>query len=540
MAVADARTADWLSGERYLLAVVVLWLAAAAVMMATLPALPVDETRYLTVAWEMKLSNHWLLPTLNGDPYSHKPPLYFWLINLAWAIFGTEVWSARIVSVLATAGVIAMTWRLGRELFPEHERATPSLAAAILAGPAVFVYGALLMFDQMLALWILVGLCALWRAAVKPSWGAWIVLGLAMGLGLLSKGPVVLLHLLPPALLARFWVPDTAALSMRNWYGPLLASVAIGAVMIFAWAIPAAIVGGPEFAHMIFWKQSAGRMVQAFHHRQPFWFYIPVLAGFLLPLFFWRPLWRAAAKARREPLSPPVRFLLCWLGPTFLAFCLISGKQPHYMLPLMPGVALLAAHVLREADARRGDTWLLCILFAVLFLVLSIGPHVAVWSGLDSPTGFVSQGFGSFHPLISLAAGAAAVALLLRASGIRSQAMAIAAASALLITTVSIQCRRGVFAYYDLAPLGHALEPFEKGPIAIFNQYAGEFGFLARLHHPVETKGRDELKGWLEQNPGGTAILRHDAKERPEAGHAVHAQPFRPNKIFSVLRANPG
>ncbi len=119
----------------------------------------------------------------------------------------------------ATAGVIAMTYRLGRELFSERGNATPSLAVLILAGPAIFIYGALLMFDQLLAVWILLGLCALWRAAVKPSWGAWIMLGLALGLGLLTKGPVVLLHLLPPAVLARFWMPSDAKLSSEAGSG---------------------------------------------------------------------------------------------------------------------------------------------------------------------------------------------------------------------------------------------------------------------------------------------------------------------------------
>jgi 4-amino-4-deoxy-L-arabinose transferase-like glycosyltransferase len=531
-----SRDAGWMQDERALVAALALWLAVAIVMMATLPALPVDETRYLTVAWEMKLSGNWLLPTLNGEPYSHKPPLYFWLINLVWAVVGSEVWAARTVSVAATAGVIAMTYRLGRELFPERDNATPSLAVLILAGPAVFLYGALLMFDQLLAVWILLGLCALWRAAVKPSWGAWIVLGLALGLGLLTKGPVVLLHLLPPAVLARLWMPSDAKLSFRSWFGPLLVSVVIGAVMILGWAIPAAIVGGPEFAHMIFWKQSAGRMVEAFHHRQPIWFYLPVLAGFLLPLFFWRPWWRALAKARHEPLSRPVRFLLCWLGPAFVAFCLISGKQPHYMLPLMPGVALIAASLLGHADVRQGDARFLAIPFAVLFLVLTLGPPVAAWAGLDSPNGFVSKGLGAFHPLLSLAAGALALLLVLRAQGIRTQALAIAASSALLFATIAVQSSRELFKLYDLAPLGKALDPYKQGPIAVFNQYAGEFGFLARLAHPVEAKRSNELKAWLEEHPDGTAILRHNTTEDPEAGTVIYAQPFRPNKTFSVMR----
>ena len=61
------------------------------------PQLPIDETRYISVAWEMHQHHQWLLPTLNGEPYSHKPPLLMWLINLSWFIFGVHDWSARVV-----------------------------------------------------------------------------------------------------------------------------------------------------------------------------------------------------------------------------------------------------------------------------------------------------------------------------------------------------------------------------------------------------------------------------------------------------------
>lgn len=533
------RDAAWMRDEPGLAAVLAIWLAVAAVMMATLPALPVDETRYLTVAWEMKLSGDWLLPTLNGEPYSHKAPLLFWLINVVWVVLSPAVWSARLVPVAATAAVFVLTWRLGRELFADRGTAVPSLAVMLLAGPATFVYGALLMFDQLLTVWTLAAFLALWHAAVRPSWGPWIGLGLALGMGLLTKGPVVLLYVLPPALLARFWVPEGTRLSLKGWFGPLLLSVAIGAAMIFSWAVPAALVGGPEYAHMIFWEQSAGRMVESFHHRQPFWFYLPVLAAFLLPFLFWRPLWRAAARAWRAPLGRPARFLLCWLLPAFVAFCLISGKQPHYMLPLLPGLALLAASLLADDDARRSDAWHVAALFAVLFLVVLAGPPIASWLGHDSPTGFVSRGFGAFNPVITLAAGAAVVGLLLCAATLRAQALAIAASCALLIATVGVQASRGVFSFYDLSPLAAILEPFRQSPVAVFNQYAGEHGFMARMTHPVEQKHRGELGSWLKEHPDGTAILRHDVDEPPEAGRVVYSQPFRPNKIFSVMRAKP-
>ncbi len=72
------------------------WLRVALVAVLTVAALasrtslPVDETRYLAVAWEMWQRGDFLVPFRNGEAYSHKPPLLFWLIHAGWAIFGVN------------------------------------------------------------------------------------------------------------------------------------------------------------------------------------------------------------------------------------------------------------------------------------------------------------------------------------------------------------------------------------------------------------------------------------------------------------------
>src|SRR5262247_2750100 len=54
--------------------------------------IPIDETRYLSVAWEMWLRGDFALPMLNGVPYTHKPPVLFWLMHLGWSVFGVNAW----------------------------------------------------------------------------------------------------------------------------------------------------------------------------------------------------------------------------------------------------------------------------------------------------------------------------------------------------------------------------------------------------------------------------------------------------------------
>ena len=208
----------------------------------------------------MKLSNHWILPTLNGLPYSHKPPLLFWLINLMWGMFGTAVWTARIVSLCTAIAVFLLTGKLAKDLYPDRPyiaRIAPLLA---LASPFYMVYGGMIMFDFLLYAGILMSMIALWRAGHDRNWRNWILFGLAMGFAVLAKGPVILVHTLGPALLAPLWLPR-GLYSKPAWYGRVAIGILVATAVGLAWAIPAAIIGGPEFAHMIFWGQFRDAMV---------------------------------------------------------------------------------------------------------------------------------------------------------------------------------------------------------------------------------------------------------------------------------------
>jgi len=89
-----------------------LWLALLLLSLLTRPLLPVDETRYLAVAWEMWRRGDFLVPYLNGAPYSDKPPLFFWLIHAGWWLFGVTEWWPRCVAALVSLAALWATARL--------------------------------------------------------------------------------------------------------------------------------------------------------------------------------------------------------------------------------------------------------------------------------------------------------------------------------------------------------------------------------------------------------------------------------------------
>ena len=103
------------------------------------PLLPIDETRYAAVAWEMWTRGDFLVPHLNGEPYHHKPPLLFWLMHAGWAVFGVNEWSPRLISPLFAAGTLALVHALGRALWPARPEVA-RMAPFILLSSLLFSY----------------------------------------------------------------------------------------------------------------------------------------------------------------------------------------------------------------------------------------------------------------------------------------------------------------------------------------------------------------------------------------------------------------
>src|SRR5688500_14136832 len=98
------------------------WALLVAAALALRPILPVDETRYLSVAWEMWVRGDFLVPHLNGLPYSEKPPLLFWLFLLGWKVFGVNDWWPRLVPALFALANLLLTAALARRLWPARPR----------------------------------------------------------------------------------------------------------------------------------------------------------------------------------------------------------------------------------------------------------------------------------------------------------------------------------------------------------------------------------------------------------------------------------
>src|SRR6056297_996190 len=138
-----------------------LFLLVVVVALVTRPLMPVDETRYLGVAWEMWQSGSWIVPLLNGEPYSHKPPLLFWLIHAGWALFGVNEITPRLVGPAFALGSLFLIRAVAHRLFPARP-VVASLAPWILAGTIYWLgFATMTMFDQLVVFFVLLGIFGL-------------------------------------------------------------------------------------------------------------------------------------------------------------------------------------------------------------------------------------------------------------------------------------------------------------------------------------------------------------------------------------------
>ena len=508
----NSQTFKNLAGPLLILAVL------TAVALLVRPLTPIDETRYASVAWEMWLKDEYLVLFKNGEPYSHKPPLLFWLYNLGWAVFGINEWWPRLVSPLFSLGGLLLTLSIARRLWPD-EPASHRNALWILGTSLLWmVFSTSAMFDVMLAFFVLLGMRGLLIAADGSMKRGFAWFAFAIGMGVLAKGPVILLHLLPAAVLVPWWAGTfRVSLYWKRWYGAILLAVLGGAAIALAWAIPAAIHGGEEYRNAIFWGQTANRMVDSFAHKRPIWWYLPLLPLLLFPWLLWTGLWSRMTAIRREGLDRGLRFCLAWMAPVFIAFSFISGKQIHYLVPLFPAFALFAGHLL--ARGRAGGIWLPALVSAlvgaamVYFAVAGLPDKLGVWGVLPWWPGAVLLIFALAAPIFG------------RAESLRLSVLAVLGAA--LFALVQVYIAPGAAASYDMHPMANAIKALQEKGVAVANlgKYHAQFQFAGRLEQPLAELAPAEFPAWLEKNPQAAAVIY--VGRRQQLGDVLFSQPYR-------------
>ncbi|MXV45112.1 glycosyl transferase [Saccharibacter sp. 17.LH.SD] len=331
-----------------ILALLTLFLALPGRL--TLPPLDRDEPRYMEATEQMLSSGNFLDIRFQNQPRYLQPAGIYWLeassVKCAELFFGPhirhEAWPYRIPSLINASLIVPLTAWIGACLFSGE---VGILAALFLMASTVFAAESrMATIDTTLLLDILVVEALLLRhfqdrnthqqTQRRFTWAYW----LAMGVGLMLKGPIVLI----PGL----GTPIALSLVERNFSLWRRLSPQWGWILMIAVGLPWCI-GIGIVSHGAFFTHAIGHnLLGKIGHAQESHGFPPGYYLLIALLSFW-PGSLFAARALpgiwHHRRTPSVRFLLCWIIPHWIFFELLATKLPHYVLPTYPALAILTA-----------------------------------------------------------------------------------------------------------------------------------------------------------------------------------------------------
>jgi 4-amino-4-deoxy-L-arabinose transferase-like glycosyltransferase len=341
--------------------------------LGSLPLVGPDEPRYAQVAREMLARRDFISPTLGGLPWFEKPPLLYWMMILAYRVLGVSEYAARIGPALCGLATAAFIYWIGRVVADSVQERNVDVAPNIgrwsalawlsSVGAIGFSRGAT--FDIVLTMTISGALACFFvsearRGRHDSGSVNWLFAGfyLFVGLSLLAKGLIGLVLIFGVIgsyfllrrewprrafLFSLIWGLPAAVLLASMWYGPMIAR--------HGWTFIDQFIIQHHFARFVSNK---------FHHPEPFYFYLPVLIGLALPwtivlggaLFSSRRWnWRGESSLDRARVCA-----LAWVLVPLIFFSFSGSKLAGYIVPALPGVALLVGErIACFISSERGE-----------------------------------------------------------------------------------------------------------------------------------------------------------------------------------------
>ena len=315
-----------------------------------------EEGRYVGIAWEMLRSGHWLVPTEDGLPFFHKPPLFYWLTAASMRLFGTNAAAARLAPILgATLGAaglyfISRCWA--------GERVARWTTLVIMTVPFFFAGAQFANLDMLVAAFMALAILFAAHAALRarerrPHRAAIVTAWAAAALGLLAKG---LIGVVLPGFVILVWLVATRqARLVLALLSPL--GLAVFVLVAAPWFV-AVQMQYPGFAHFFFVYQHFERFAAGgFNNAQPWWFFIVTLPLLTLPWSLW--LVRSTLRARPgEPVETSLwrQLMWIWLAVVLVFFSIPQSKPIGYAMAVLFPVAFLVgdavASVTRDGTRR--------------------------------------------------------------------------------------------------------------------------------------------------------------------------------------------
>jgi 4-amino-4-deoxy-L-arabinose transferase-like glycosyltransferase len=469
-----------------------------------IPPVDRDEARFAQATKQMIETDDYIDIRFQDEARYKKPVGIYWLqaavVEMAEAVGDpnarTKIGLYRIPSLIGAIGAVLVTYWAALAFVSRRAAlmAGAMMATSILLG----VEARLAKTDAMLLLTTVAALGAMARAYLVeqgdratgvPPWVVAAIFWSAVAVGILIKGPMILMFVGFAA------VTLMAADRSAHWLWRLKPAVGVpfALALVLPWLVAIVIRSDGGFltdslGQDMFAKVTGG---QETHGLPPgfyfaaFWetfFPGAMLAGLAAPA-----VWRARTE-------PGCRVLLAWVVPSWIVFELVPTKLPHYVLPLYPALAILIAGVIdshslsRSPWLVRGTIWWFILMMIVALLLIAL--QIIVGQRL----GLLTWSFAAAAVIFSLFAW-----LLYQVDGAEASLMRAAAASLMLSLAaygVTFPGLRGLFPSVSLANYLHSAGCADPVAVTVgFHEPSLVFLAGTNINHGVGSGAADFLLG---------------------------------------------
>lgn len=293
------------------------------------------------------------VPHFLDDLRTEKPPLIYWCQAAAMKVLGQNAFAARLPSAVGMTLVLTL---LAVVLYRAVGPVRATWTVFILATSALTIMSAkMCLTDAVLLLWITIALACVYAVyRGNRSWLVTIILWAALGLGGLTKGPIVLavVAVTLAALLILDFFPGRRLhigwwLGLRPWVGAVILAAIAGP---WLWVVNHR---APTFLHRIFATAERHLAAGALKHTGPPGYYLATIWGLFFPWCLLLPTTLVIAWRNRH--LPIIRFCLAIVIGVWVFQELMKTKLPFYLLPAFPALALLTADALVRCLRRAYD-----------------------------------------------------------------------------------------------------------------------------------------------------------------------------------------
>jgi len=304
-----------------------------------------DEIIYEEFSFQMLTTSDYLAPSQEGAVWLIRPPLYFWITALAYRIFPPTPFARRLVTLIAAAATVALTYKLAARFF---SRKASRWSMILLATTPLFLFFTKAAnLDIPLAFFILTTILAYEKAKTQPRW-LWVA-GITFGLGILTRSFLALTPL--PVILLDQMLFEKRKISATH--------IALALILSLTIALP---------WHLAVWKKYPQAFVQDYLRfniedhlfaqtpgHQP----LSMIRFLTNILVIDNPLAVLALGnllPQRSRTRKNLRLFLIWIASSLVPLALAVTRHEWYAIQALPPIAILGGSGLvriEEAVRRR-------------------------------------------------------------------------------------------------------------------------------------------------------------------------------------------